>query len=233
MPPHVPASHRDRQAQPTGRGAPAQRVGDGGVADDDPPAVIPHGFEAYSWDGQPLDCFLLWTKVNRHPKWHRGQVKGLLPAGRPDGFTHDVVFTGERHRRGTTLTEAAVADGVLVLIRPIPMANAAAAPAASASASAAPAPARAAATAPAPAARVRGGTRFTPAIPVGDVPTRGKRRASVVPSSSDDEKEGEEGRGGGGEEGRGPSTPPQVERPAAAADVGRARRARTTVDYRA
>mmetsp|Transcript_29047 Transcript_29047/g.66744 ORF Transcript_29047/g.66744 Transcript_29047/m.66744 type:complete len:400 (-) Transcript_29047:178-1377(-) len=90
--------------------------------EDDPPAPIPEGFVSYEWDNKPIEHFFLWTALGeegrqRQPQWHRGVVTATLESGRADGYTHDARFDGARYARSTTLTAAAAAEGVLVLMR--------------------------------------------------------------------------------------------------------------------
>lgn len=139
----------------------ADEDNDGGYEVEDPPPPIPDGFESYTWnDEHALDRFLLWSKLDSSvATWHSGVVTRALQQPRADGFTHDAKFGNARYARGTTLTAADNAEGVLVLIRPkTPNDAQARAPAPTTTAGAraretAPAPATAEETAPATVGR--------------------------------------------------------------------------------
>ena len=117
MPDSIPTSHgQQRPADDS-----SEEEDDDESSSEDPPPPIPHGFVAYAWqEGSSVNEFLLWSKLRgqRNPTWHRGLVDKILDPNRAGGFTHNAKFDGEPHPRGTTLTAAAVDEGVLVLMRP-------------------------------------------------------------------------------------------------------------------
>ena len=143
-PEHLPESHFDDVEETDTEDEFGETEGETDTeGEEDPPPVIPAGFQVAETEPNPLLHFVIWADVRRNkPAWRTGIVTRVYPAGytyRGSPFTHDARLDGSRDVVGVNLTPELKAASYWVPTQPIP--DPATAPALALALTPAPAPA--------------------------------------------------------------------------------------------
>ena len=91
--------------------------------EEDPPPVIPLGWQAAESEPSPLKHFVIWANVDRGTRWCTGAVTKVYAPGftyRGKPYTHDATLNGVNAVRGFNLTQELKTNGYWLPIEPIP-----------------------------------------------------------------------------------------------------------------